>query len=62
MLWILWWAALLGPIYLALFVTLYLARHFFPDERVLCELSEGMVILAAAIVTAAATGLLIQVT
>ncbi len=57
---ILWWAILLGPIYFVLLVGLYLARHFFPDERILFELSESMVIIAAAVLTAAAAGLLVQ--
>jgi hypothetical protein len=59
--WLLWWALLVGPVYLALWVALYLARHFFPEEQILFELSESTVIIAAAAMTAAAAGLLVQV-
>ena len=56
------WAVLLGPIYFVLLVGLQTARHFFPDERILFELSESMLIVAAAVLTAAAAGLLVQLT
>lgn len=57
----LWWVIGLGPIYFILLGGLYLARHCFPDERILFELSESMVIIAAAVLATAAAGLWAQI-
>ena len=59
--WLFWWAVLLGPVYLLLLVGLLLARRFCPEYQILFEFSESAVMIAAAVLAAAATGLLIQI-
>lgn len=59
--WVFWWASLLGPIYLVLIVGLYLGRRFFPEVKILFELSEAIAIIASATLAATAAGLIVLV-
>ena len=57
--WMFWWASLLGPILFILLFGLYLARFCFKDERILFEISEPIVAIAAVTLTAAIAGLIV---
>ncbi|MCL4529053.1 MAG: hypothetical protein M1282_06540 [Chloroflexi bacterium] len=56
----LWTAILTGPCYLTLALILYFARRFFPDQRILFELTEPMLMFGAATVALALAGIIVQ--
>lgn len=53
-------ALLVGPIYLVMLAAIYFARRLFPDMQILFELTEPMLILAAATLAFAVAGMLVQ--
>jgi hypothetical protein len=57
--WTFWWTSLLGPIYFALIVGLYLGRQFLSDVRIFFEITETITMMAAATLAAAAAGLIV---
>lgn len=56
--WVFWWTSLVGPIYFALIVGLYLGRRFLSDVQILFEITETITMLAAATLAATAAGLI----
>lgn len=58
---IFWTAILIGPVYLALFAGVYLTRRFFPEERILFELTEPILVVTAAVLALAAAGVFAQI-
>ncbi len=57
----LWTAILTGPCYLTLTLALYFARRFFPDQRILFELTEPMLMLGAGTIALALAGIVVQI-
>jgi hypothetical protein len=56
----LWAAILTGPFYMILTLMLYFARRFFPDQRILFELTEPMLMFGAGTVALALAGIIVQ--
>ncbi|CAG0966822.1 hypothetical protein GPROT1_01244 [Gammaproteobacteria bacterium] len=56
-----WSAMLTGPFFAVLLVGLYVARRLFSDARILFELTEPMLIVAAAIFAVATAGIIAQI-
>jgi hypothetical protein len=57
----LWSAILTGPCYLISTLALYFARRFFPDQRILFELTEPMLMFGAETVALALAGIIVQI-
>ena len=57
---VLWSATLTGPCLLLLMLAQYLARRFFPAVRVLFEVSEPILVIAAGTVALALAGVIVQ--
>ncbi len=58
---VLFWAILVGPIYVTLLISLLAARRFFPEAQVLYELAEPILMLLAAAFALALAGVLAQI-
>jgi hypothetical protein len=57
---VLWSAILTGPCLVLLMLALYLARRLFPEVRILFELTEPILMIAAGIVALALAGVSVQ--
>ncbi len=57
----LWSATLVGPCYGILLVGLIVARRFFPEAQILYELTEPILMIAAATIALAIAGLITQI-
>jgi hypothetical protein len=57
--WVVCWTSILGPIYFLLIVALYVARHFIPDVHILFEITETIMMIFAATLSAAVAGLIV---
>ncbi len=55
-----WTAVLVGPVYLALVLGLYLGRRLCSEAQVLFELSEPTLMIAAIPLALAGAGLMVQ--
>jgi hypothetical protein len=53
-------AILTGPCLVLLMLALYLARRFFPEVRILFEVSEPILVIAAGTVALALAGVIVQ--
>ena len=56
-----WMATLVGPFYLVLFIGLYVGRRLNPDARILVEVNEPMLIVAASTLALAVAGVIVQI-
>ncbi len=56
----LFWAVLVGPLYVMFLVALLISRRLFPDVQVLYEVVEPFLMLAASGVALALAGVLVQ--
>lgn len=56
-----WMATLVGPFYLVLFIGLYVGRRLNPDARILVEVNESMLIVAASTLALAVAGVIVQI-
>ncbi len=54
-------ATLVGPFYLVLFIGLYVGRRLNPDARILVEVNEPMLIVAASTLALAVAGVIVQI-
>ncbi len=52
---------LIGPCYAVLLIGLYAGRRFVSEARILFELNESMMLLAAATIALALAGILVQI-
>ncbi len=56
-----WMATLVGPFYLVLLIGLYIGRRLTPDARILVEVNEPMLIVAASTLALAVAGVIVQI-
>lgn len=54
-------ATLVGPFYLVLLIGLYIGRRLTPDARILVEVNEPMLIVAASTLALAVAGVIVQI-
>ena len=57
---LIWTAALIGPFYVILLLTMLVARRFFPGAQILYEVIEPILIFVAGACALAVAGLLAQ--
>ena len=56
-----WMATLVGPFYLVLFIGLYVGRRLNPDARILVEVNESMLMVAASTLALTVAGVIVQI-
>lgn len=54
-------ATLVGPFYLVLFLGLHVGRRLAPDARILVEVNEPMLMIAATTLALAVAGVIVQI-
>jgi hypothetical protein len=56
-----WTVTLVGPFYLVLLMGLFIGRRLTPDTRILIEVNEPMLIVAALTLALAVAGVIVQI-